>query len=526
MRVVRWFVAMGVVGLLALSTTPAVAQAPSVALKVTPGAVKLSPGDETTVLVSLASPLTAPLQDVRLTFLGDPAIQVTLSTPVPDTLSPQIGYAWQVRVKPTAPFLDARTITVRLDYNSLSSSGALIPGVALATFDVQPRAIENVDKVAQLRLETAFDLVQENRPGVAYLILTNLSDVPLTVKQITIEHSPSVAVQASPNLAVGSVIPPQAAVTAPYTITAQSRVQPGKSNVLFRVEIEWTRANRAATGTLYAASKFDVAVFGESALTTIFGVPSFLVLPGLLIVVMLRWVRGWVKKPLPLDYKTPEFWILAVIFSLIAAYLYPLLATNIFHTSLNYLTSYGLGDVLVVWFVSLGFGALIGVLWHLAELAAGWLYRWLFVPAPSDTPREVLGKRRRRRGGLILPYALVQQGAYTQRCVVLDQDRLTKAYWVAPLARYTWRTYPGDELLAEFDRALERAESAGKLLELIERAGAQLEIGWEQTARLIKNPTPVPEASVRLDEDLKIRLLAENKKGSPNALPSKDDRVP
>lgn len=523
MRATCWIITIGIIGLLMTNVRPAIAQSPNIVVQVTPNTVKLSPNEETTVLVSLA-PLTAPLYETRLTFIGDPVVQLTPSTPIPETLNQHIGYAWQIRVKSTSAFTEPRTITVRLDYQSESGGGTRVPGIALATLNVQPRTLETVDKVAQLRLETAFDVVQENRPGIAYLILTNISDVPLTVKQITIEHSQSVTVQGAPTFGIGSVIPSQASVTIPYTITAQSRVQPGKSNVLFRIELEWARANHISSGTLYATSKFDVAVFGESALTTVFGVPSFLVLPGLLIVVAIRWIRGMVKKPLALDHKSPEFWILAILFSLGAAYLYPLAANQI-GLSLNYLSSYGLGDVLIIWSVSLVVGLLLGAMWHLIEWGIGWIYRWLFLPKPNDTPRDVLRKLGRRRVGLVLPYALVRVGTQRQRGVILAQDRLTKAYWIAPLVRYTWQTPPEERLLNEFDRELERAQNAAKMLQLIERAGKHLEIRWDQGGAL-QAPLEAPEADVVLGEGFTVRLLAESKKGSHHALPQKDDSVP
>jgi hypothetical protein len=525
MRMARWIIALGIIGLMLSHPFVVFAQTPGVTLKITPSTVKLVPNEETTVLVTLASPLTTPLYEAHLTFTNDPVIQLTFA-PIPETLLPQVGYVWQIRLMPTTAFADARTLTARLDYK-FESNGVRIPGSALATLDIQPRPPETVDKIAQLRLETTFDAIQENRPGIAYLILTNISDVPLTVEQIAIEHTASVGVQASPVLAAGTMLPPQTSVTAPYTLTAQSRIQPGKSSVLFRVELKWTRDHQISRGTLYAASKFDVAVFGESALTTLFGVPSFLVLPGLLIVVMVRLARRMVNKPWLTDHKSPEFWILAVIISLVAAYVYPLVTANLFGTPLNYLSTYGLGDVLVVWFASLGVGLLAGFLWNGIEWTLGWLYRWLFLPKPTDTPRDVLIKLQRCRAGLILPYALVRVGAHSQRCLVLAQDRLTQAYWVAPLARYRWRTRPQDILLDEFDGALERASSASQMLKLIQRAGEELEIGWEEnTAHPIKNPTQVVPSNLSLSEGWRIRLLAESKKGSLPRLPQKDDSVP
>lgn len=512
MKITQWASIFVFIGVMLTIVDPVSAQTPNVNLQVTPASVKLSANESATLFLTAMNSSAVPLQDVRLTFIGDSLVKVDLMSVPIATMIPQVGYVWQIQVVPITPLADIRILTVRLDYSTVTTNGTPTPGTAFASIQVQPRAPDTVDKVAVMRLETAFDQVEENRPGVAYLILSNISDVPLTINQINIEHSESVQVTPSIAVSLGSTILPQSSVTWPYTITTQSRVIPGKSRILLHADISWQRADQMSTGVLDASTSFNVGVFGESALTTVFGVPSFLLLPGLLILVMMGWMRGLVKRPLDLEPKSPRFWVFAVLISMGVAYFYPSITANWLNNPRNYLAAYGLIDVVWVVIGSLLAGIGFGFLWNFWDIFLDWVRHQIFVPSPKDNPIQLLNRLTWWRRGLLMPYVIVRQGTRTQNCIELVRDPLKKTVWVTPLARYMWLIQPENHLLLDFDRELERANNPKKLASIIAQANSdgvkKIEVAWEK-ARLIEAVTEVAEESIVPIEGPKIRLLAE-----------------
>jgi hypothetical protein len=148
---------------------------------------------------------------------------------------------------------------------------------------------------------------------------------------------------------------PQQSRAVPITVTAGNAVQPGKHLLLFEIDLEQVKYGYAWTETLIATQAFTIGILGESEILTAIGVPSFLLLPGFLIVVSFRmlWTGVPPKRRLDLDPKSADFWLIAILLSLGAAFLYPLL-TGWLGQPRNYLEGYGLRDIVNVWFGSVG----------------------------------------------------------------------------------------------------------------------------------------------------------------------------
>jgi hypothetical protein len=134
----------------------------------------------------------------------------------------------------------------------------------------------------------------------------------------------------------------------PIKITTSDRVPPGKHFLVFDVHFAWSEDGKQL-GNIIVTQEVKVGVLGESEILTVLGLPSFLILPGFLMLVTIRllWNLGIVKSPepigeFPLQVEKPDFWVVSITISGIVAVLYPLF------TKRNYLDSYGLKDIIVI----------------------------------------------------------------------------------------------------------------------------------------------------------------------------------
>lgn len=95
----------------------------------------------------------------------------------------------------------------------------------------------------------------------------------------------------------------------PFDVSATDVVRPGKHLLAFEIELKWQEEGQKQESTLIASHEVDVGVFGESEILTLLGVPAFFLLPGFLLLVVLRIFILPVKRredpqatmPFPLD---------------------------------------------------------------------------------------------------------------------------------------------------------------------------------------------------------------------------------
>ncbi len=243
----------------------------------------------------------------------------------------------------------------------------------------------------------------------------------------------------------------------------------------------------------------EVGVFGESQILTLVGVPSFLLLPGFLILTTVRmlWSRGWFKIPgqaatFPWEIKSGEFVLMAITISIIITALYSVMWHNL-------LDDYDLGNVILVWFISvLGFGvfgyALI-VWWYKSRLAKT-------TPTSNENdPLAFLEKMARRGLKTYLPRAefktKVNNAEQIQQALLIDSpDEELARIWVTPFIKVTWQNGALEDLKSRVQKQLEPngerdlRKLAKYLREGTETNGGrrpvQLQVDWEPIGALTR----------------------------------------
>src|SRR5262249_13782949 len=106
-------------------------------------------------------------------------------------------------------------------------------------------------------------------------------------------------------------------------VMARDAVPNGKFLLVFEVQAAWNEGTLKRSAGVTAKHEFEVGVLGESELQpllTAAGVPTFLLAPGFLMVVV--FVVLWnLTSPnrIALDLKKPEFWSIAILLSMLTA---------------------------------------------------------------------------------------------------------------------------------------------------------------------------------------------------------------
>src|ERR1041385_8058761 len=223
-----------------------------------------------------------------------------------------------------------------------------------------PEVPEQVDKVADVQVKSPVKVLQEGRPGVVYVIVRNISNVPLTITQlnVTIDRKDlnNNPIKATPaDFVAGQTVQPQHVKTLRVDLKAEGQVEEGAHLLLIQVDVQWIKDNKPLTGSLIASHDFNVEVLAVSGLLSVLGASSILFLPGFLAVtVFLVLNRLWGKytagEKWELDWKSPEFWMAALTVSLVAPYLYPWFSQLRFGEKRDYRNGYGFSDVVLIWF--------------------------------------------------------------------------------------------------------------------------------------------------------------------------------
>ena len=485
-------------------------------LQASPSAVPLAPGEAADILLVLRNPRSAPLGDCQLTSFTVTDVQVPAALPKGLRLEPNDRRAWPVRILQASQGRMTGTLDFRLDCARLAKSDpGGVPGgreTAIVPIEIQERAPEPIEKIAELRIETTLDELDDHHPGLIFLVVKNISSVALTITGIA-THQPDFMKLTVPGLTPPATLLPQASTLYSIPVSVDGKVQTGKHRVVLEVAASWTKSGRPGAGSLVAAHTVNVGVFGESALLQLVGIPSLLFLPGFLLLstFALLWTRVIPAKKSKTDgaaLSVPELTLLSITLSLLAALAYPRI-TAALGAPRDYLYRYGLVDVFYVWLGSVTIGAVAWV----GVVGGGRLWRRIVryredrtrarseqerlrrTPATTDTPLAILDKLTLNGVAFPLKQVEVLRDGSQQRAFLILPGHGAKdspGEWAAPpfVVRQTRTNDDGGGLSAEWQKQLEDAGKLGpqQLAEALRRADPALEASWVISGPL-KGPT-------------------------------------
>lgn len=434
-------------GLLTEMTRTSTAQAApqDLTMEIVPASVTLPVNGAVQVQVIVRNPntITSTLNNLS-TFTNAGVTAEIMGEQFPKEIAPGTDQVWGLTLSRSAIGMGPGTVHLRLDYIGVTSASPGASRVLFHSLETTDPALPETEKIADVKVETALTSINDRRGGRVYLAITNRSNETLRITKIQ-PHPVKYIIFAPESVSTIPTLAPHGVHVETFDVTAEESVQAGKYLLLYEVALEWGNGGSGQTATLIATQPIGVGVFGESEILAPLAVPSFIVLPGFLMVavwgLLFRVLKPRGKVELPFKTLSAEFWLIAITLSLLMAfYLYPLLTERFNVIPRDYLDSYGFNDIAAVWAYSI---IISGVAYLL--IMGGWVlykkYREqsernrikLITISQDDTPLETLLKLHRRGLKLnleqvTLPHLGAEVRAFLLEGRAPDKERL----WVAP----------------------------------------------------------------------------------------------
>ena len=425
-RVQRFALSFALAG--AALLVPSAAMAAELALVATPAAIEIpSPRSAVQVLLIVRAGDQA-ISQLKISFFADAAVKVAPATASLASLPASGERAWTFTVTPSEDLV-AGALYARLDYRTAGGAGA--DHVRIAEIKISNRQLPEADAIVAVKVEGVLDTLQQKHPGSVNLILTNKSAAPISIVSAK-SSGPSFVTIAPATVTPALEIPPRQTRMLVFNVEATGRVVPGKYLLVFTSDVH-VSAGGGIDVTSVATKEISVGVFGESQVLQVLSVPSFLLLPGFLVLITAKmlWDRRLFRKPaeagdFPWVFPSPEFWVLAIMVSAIVAFLYPRLLKQP-----SYLEGYGTTDVALVWMLAV----VLGVVGYAISMWARrvWLNRQLAkLLSSNDDPLTALDKLVRLGARVELPqYDLTLDGVPV-KAFGLDLDTEHAEAWIFP----------------------------------------------------------------------------------------------
>lgn len=491
------------------TTSSALAQEAQVKLEVTPATIDLPAKGEAQAQVVLRNKSQVALQNVKLDWFSGTQADITTDEPKElANLASQADTYWTLHVNQSANGLIPGNVYLRVKYDKTGTTA--VSQVLYATLVVNSRQSDEVNKVVEIVPRTSSTQLNEQRPGQVFLVITNKGNLPINLHQIT-SSGPSF-ISGTPDMSKlpknsNNVVQIEARDSAyvPVEIKVIDAVRPGKHLLLFQTPIEWGPKENRQKANVIAQQEFEVGILGESEMLTALGLPSFLILPGFLMIVM----YGLLDKRAVLDQSilknatNAPLWIGAITLSGLMAFLYPFGTKLLSGVRRDYLISYGLGDVIRVWIASI----LLGVVAWLIVQCFKRLRRYLFKPSSLDKPARLLRKLYWQGLPLNLDKFGVKINSTDVEVFLLERRRENQeTYWVGPYINIEWpsveeRLKPEQARLKQDVAAQLDGDNPKALAKLIEEGEGKkvLTAQWGDTTGTLTRPSELKKQEVPKD---------------------------
>ncbi len=410
-------------------------QSPPVTLQVAPKDLSLAAGERRQVVV-VATVTGQHVRNLTLRARPEPGAHAVIGKrpKLPDEVRGDVS--WPVSISKDADGKTASRIVFEAQYESGEKDP--LPGLVQTTFDLTVKQRPKNDEVATATVQTGVEKLEERRPRDVYLVVTNLTDVPLEVTdvRVTLPAFARISVDGidqapsggwSPVYSPGrgqkpERIPPRQEHIFTMVLKIQ-RYQPvvtGKYLMLFHVGLRYAKDGYSTESSIVTPHEFQAGVLGEQEFVGVTTVP-FLLLPGFLVVTIGGLLLGkvWPKWPVDPNFTKPEFYLVGVVVSFIMVLAYRYLSTPLFlllwRTRVpqrDLFAGFSLEDIVNVWTLSLAVvllpWALVGGGWSISARVRAKM-RKDKTPTVDDRPLEVLGKLARAGKSFALAQATVNQ---------------------------------------------------------------------------------------------------------------------
>jgi len=379
--------------------------------------------------------------------------------------------------------------------------------LSLASLPYAARSPTKALSMLKAHVDPMSEPIDERRAGVLNLTLENQGEQDLAEVSIKTDF-PAFLDVVPGHIDVGALRPGTIRVFS-FTVSESKAKRPysGAPPPIFNVAAR--AAGESAAGVITVTAPVPISVLGLSDALKLVQLPSFLFVPGALLLLTCNviWRLRARNKGLefPLSFPKPEFWVASVIISVIAAMIYPWLTRHLGEER-DYLVSFTIMDVLLVSCASILVALPVyfiaaGIRWYVDKRRrdAEELARRAREIGPDDGPVEVLRKLAALGGalnGMLLSAVTIGTGKETQTVLDSGISASPGERWVLPNAiiKLIDRSQA-----APVDTALDAAgDLAGvqALVALLNRLGVSDQAKWDTSGPLITRPRAWPEANI------------------------------
>jgi hypothetical protein len=459
------------------------AQAETAKLELVPATVELPTSGKVEVQLVLRNKSQKPLKDINLSWYTatGAAVETDGSLNLPQ-LAPLAETSWILHLSQTPDGLVPGNVYFRIAFVSV------VPQVLYGTLAIAARQADEVEKVVSVVAQTSSTVLKEHNPVTVFLVINNKGNQPIRLEVGKIIPSGPDFIEGIPNLGglkpdAGGFVQLEArdTINIPVQVRVRDAVRPGKHLMVFPVRVTWGPKDHQQSTTLMARQEFDVGILGESEILTALGVPSFLLLPGFLVIVAFTLISK-MRKQETIEGESvwklgvnPYVWAISITLSGLIAFLYPIVHKWTLGTARNYLDGYGLYDVVVVWVGSIGIGVLAWVV--VKSLQNFWA--WLFVPSEEDSAAITLRKLYLQGLGTSLEQIdyTVDQESY-KAFLLQKRKRKQEKIWVGPFIQIQWLKDPKN---ADLERRISKQLEVPRKRNVFTRirlVGQWFMLGW------------------------------------------------
>jgi hypothetical protein len=462
--------------------------------EVLPSSVELLPnGQPTHVLVVFRNAGETDLRDVQLSWINDEQVRISPAGPSHlASLAPHAETVWTMEFSQSGIDPVVGSVRLRIDYKE--GSGAKIIVQSLAVKSREPILI---GKYLDAKIETTLETLDTYHPGKVNLLLTNKlgrkialnirangpdficfpsnpndcepGDVPQSagwmrnlVNMLRRAASPGMSVQPpAQSQRLGVEVEPYQTHVEIFEVRAKERVEPGKYLLSFEITLSPNDAQSAAQ-SMVKSQVVEVGVLAESTILKLLGVPSFLLMPGSLLILTVgllsKFTPSWSRSEKGLEVLEPSsahFWLMSITASGLMAVLFRVVF------GWWYFIRYGLADVVFVWLASVTIGALVYAWLH-------WIERQR-TPTEKDDPIAVLKRLRWQRERLVLDRYTIKEDKGGQSVFGIKKRREgDKTIWVCPAIKIRLSGLE-DNLAERIRKQLGPDGNPGKLARLLKK---------------------------------------------------------
>ena len=443
-----------------------------------PVSLAVSPdGTVTPLLVIMRNQGDAEIRHIEISWLVDAGITVLPPQPLSiSALAPHSDISWVLQVSQSQLGPIDGSLRLRIAYKDSSGSKIIAQSVP-----VKSRESDTMDRFLDTKIQTTLESLDSSHSGTIDLFLTNKQG-----RQITLDVNatgpeficfnpvgnscPNDSKGAKPTPAQAQrtqiVIGPYQTHVEVFAVGAKDRVEPGKYLLSFEITLEGG-GNQSPVRTTVISQTVDVGVVGESAILKALSVPSFLLLPGCLVMLTLgffyKYAWSWSKpaKTTPIPEATDAyFWLASITISGVMALLY----RSIFDRW--YFIRYGIQDIALIWIYSVALGLI------LYAAIFGWprFVEYKSTPTADDDPVKVLQRLHwQGRNNFIVRKTVGKDAEKKTVFIISKPSDDGKTIWVTPgICVYVTRAR--DDLRTKIQNELSADGRPGELARLLKMA--------------------------------------------------------